>query len=171
MRRIPGRIVGQTTDEEGRRGFVLTLQAREQHIRREKATSNICSNQALNALAAAVYMSALGKQGMQDVGKLNIQHSYYAKKQLSQVEGISVVFDQPFFNEFVIRVEGSIDQINKELLKEGMIGGYNLGKDYPDLDGHMLLAITELRTKQEINRLAEVLEGLVCQQKNHLSLK
>lgn len=171
MRRIPGRIVGQTVDQDGKRGFVLTLQAREQHIRREKATSNICSNQALNALAAAVYMSALGKQGMQQVGHLNIQKAHYARNRLSQVDGVSIVFDQPFFNEFVVRIEAPIDEVNGELLKNGIIGGYNLVRDYPELTGHMLLAITELRTKQEIDRLAEVLEGLLCQQKNHLSLK
>lgn len=171
MRRIPGRIVGQTVDEDGQRGFVLTLQAREQHIRREKATSNICSNQALNALAAAVYMSSLGKQGIQEVGRLNIRKSYYARKRLSRIKGVTLTFEQPFFNEFVIRVDQCISEINRILFTEGIIGGYDLGKDYPELQGHLLLAVTELRTKQEIDRFADVLEGLLCQQKNHLSLK
>lgn len=171
MRRIPGRIVGQTVDENGQRGFVLTLQAREQHIRREKATSNICSNQALNALAAAVYMSALGKQGIQEVGHLNIRKSHYAKERLSKIEGVTIAFNQPFFNEFVIRIDRCVSEINRMLFKGGIIGGYDLGKEYPELQGYLLLAVTELRTKQEIDQLANVLEGLLCQQKNHLSLK
>jgi glycine dehydrogenase subunit 1 len=159
MRQIPGRIVGQTKDEQGRRGFVLTLQAREQHIRREKATSNICSNQALNALAASVAMTALGKQGVQESARLNVQKTQYAKRVIAALEGYEIVFDSPVFNEFVVKSPGSVGQINKALLAHGIIGGYDLSRDYPELANHMLIAVTELRTKEEIDRLATGLEG------------
>ncbi|SFJ32436.1 aminomethyl-transferring glycine dehydrogenase subunit GcvPA [Thermoflavimicrobium dichotomicum] len=161
MRRIPGRIVGQTVDEEGVRGFVLTLQAREQHIRRDKATSNICSNQALNALAASVYMSALGKQGMQEVARLNVNKAHYAKKRLVEVNGVEDVFHQPFFNEFVVKLSRPVKEVNAKLLEQGIIGGYDLGRDYPELKDHMLIAVTEVRTKEEIEQLAKGLEGLL----------
>lgn len=160
MRKMPGRVVGQTVDEEGQRGFVLTLQAREQHIRRDKATSNICSNQALNALAAAVYLSALGKRGIVEVAKQNIQKAHYAKKRLSQVKGVQVVDEQPFFNEFVIQLDQPVAEVNKKLLDKGILGGYDLERVYPERKGQMLIAVTELRTKEEIDLLAECLEGL-----------
>ncbi|OYD09874.1 aminomethyl-transferring glycine dehydrogenase subunit GcvPA [Paludifilum halophilum] len=161
MRKVPGRIVGQTVDEDGVRGFVLTLQAREQHIRREKATSNICSNQALNALGAAVYMTALGKEGLQEVSRLNLNKAHYAQKRLTQIPGVEPVFEQPFFNEFAVKLSRPASEINKKLLREGMIGGYDLGRDYPELEGSMLLAVTEMRTKEEIEELARVLEGVL----------
>ncbi|MBA4600872.1 aminomethyl-transferring glycine dehydrogenase subunit GcvPA [Thermoactinomyces mirandus] len=161
MRRIPGRIVGQTVDEEGVRGFVLTLQAREQHIRRDKATSNICSNQALMALAASVYMSSLGKKGMQEVARLNIQKAHYAKKRLALVPGVRIVHEQPFFNEFVIELDRPAKEINRELIKLGIIGGYDLGRINPAWKKQMLIAVTEVRTKEEIDLLAEGLGGLL----------
>ncbi|MDR6224704.1 aminomethyl-transferring glycine dehydrogenase subunit GcvPA [Desmospora profundinema] len=161
MRKVPGRIVGQTVDEEGKRGFVLTLQAREQHIRREKATSNICSNQALNALAAAVWMTALGKQGVQELARLNLDKAGYARKRLSQVPGVEPLFNQPFFNEFAVKLAKPVGMVNQALLQQGIIGGYDLGRDYPEYEGAMLLAVTELRTREEIDGLARVLEGLV----------
>ncbi|MCF6094197.1 aminomethyl-transferring glycine dehydrogenase subunit GcvPA [Microaerobacter geothermalis] len=160
MRRMPGRIVGQTKDEEGRRGFVLTLQAREQHIRREKATSNICSNQALNALAAAVWMTALGKQGLQEIAMLNLQKAHYAQKEISCLDGFETAFDAPFFNEFVIKVPSSVGEMNKQLLQKGIIGGYDLGREYQELDGHMLIAVTEMRTKEQIDQLVNGLGGV-----------
>lgn len=160
MRRIPGRIVGQTTDEDGKRGFVLTLQAREQHIRREKATSNICSNQALNALASAVAMTAIGKTGIQEMARQNLQKAYYARKQLQQVSGVEVPFAGPFFNEFVIKTEKPVDEVNRYLLSKNIIGGYDLGRDYPEWKGHMLVAVTELRTKEEIDALVSGLEEI-----------
>lgn len=161
MRRIPGRIVGQTVDEDGVRGFVLTLQAREQHIRRDKATSNICSNQALNALAASVYMSALGKQGIQDVARLNINKAHYAQQKLAKVSGVTVPFAKPFFNEFVIQLNKPVKDILDKLLELGILAGYDLGRDYPELEGHLLIAVTEMRTKEEIDQLADALEGLL----------
>ncbi|QYR22970.1 aminomethyl-transferring glycine dehydrogenase subunit GcvPA [Paenibacillus sp. sptzw28] len=164
MRRIPGRIVGQTVDRDGKRGFVLTLQAREQHIRREKATSNICSNQALLALCASVYMSTMGKQGMHDVALLNVRKTHYAAGQMSSPDaahpGLTTPFQAPFFNEFVVRLPESADvqAVNAKLLRAGYIGGYDLGAAYPELQGHMLIAVTERRTKDEIDSFIRELE-------------
>lgn len=156
MRKVPGRLVGQTVDEDGKRGFVLTLQAREQHIRREKATSNICSNQALNALAASVAMTALGKKGVKEMAAQNIKKAYYAKRAL-QNAGIEVVFNGPSFNEFVIKLANPVKKVNEKLIKKGIIGGYDLGLTYPELEKHMLVAVTELRTKEEIDMFVKEL--------------
>jgi glycine dehydrogenase subunit 1 len=163
MRRMPGRIVGQTVDRDGKRGFVLTLQAREQHIRREKATSNICSNQALLALCASVYLSTMGKQGLLDVANLNVQKAHYASRVLGSHKGIEVKFNSPFFNEFVVKLGDDINvkEVNAKLLQEGFIGGYDLGRDYPELAGHMLVAVTEQRSKEDIEQFAARLEEAV----------
>ncbi|UOF92938.1 aminomethyl-transferring glycine dehydrogenase subunit GcvPA [Fodinisporobacter ferrooxydans] len=161
VRRVPGRIAGQTKDSEGRRGFVLTLQAREQHIRREKASSNICSNQALNALAATVYMSYMGKQGLQDVANLNIQKANYAKKRLSEVAGVELVFSAYTFNEFAVRLQKPVADVNKQLLQKGIIGGYELERNYPELANCMLIAVTEQLTKDDIDVFAARLGEIV----------
>ncbi|SFE77199.1 glycine dehydrogenase subunit 1 [Paenibacillus algorifonticola] len=162
MRRIPGRIVGQTVDKDGKRGFVLTLQAREQHIRREKATSNICSNQALLALCASIYMSVLGKAGMQEVGLLNARKAHYTAS-VAANGPLSLAFSAPFFNEFVLKLPDSADlaAVSAKLLQAGYIGGYNLGDAYPELKNHMLIAVTERRTKEEINAFIRELEACV----------
>ncbi|ADC48402.1 glycine dehydrogenase subunit 1 [Alkalihalophilus pseudofirmus OF4] len=160
MRKVPGRLVGQTTDENGQRGFVLTLQAREQHIRREKATSNICSNQALNALAASVAMTALGKAGMKEAAYQNLQKAAYAKKQLKE-NGVEVLEGAPSYNEFIIKLGKPIEEINQGLLDKGFIGGYDLGFYYPEYQDHMLVCVTEVRTKEEIDQFAKELGALV----------
>ncbi|WP_088830003.1 aminomethyl-transferring glycine dehydrogenase subunit GcvPA [Paenibacillus tyrfis] len=163
MRRMPGRIVGQTVDRDGKRGFVLTLQAREQHIRREKATSNICSNQALLALCASVYLSTMGKEGMREVASLNLQKSHYTARKLAKLEGPSLPFTAPFFNEFVVSLpaNANIADLNERLLEAGFIGGLDLGRYYPELQNHMLVAVTEKRTKAEIDEFAARLGELV----------
>jgi glycine dehydrogenase subunit 1 len=158
MRKIPGRIVGQTEDLDGKRAFVLTLQAREQHIRREKATSNICSNQSLNALAAAVYMSVMGKEGLKEAAKLCIKKAHYAYNELIKSGSCKPVFNKPFFKEFAVKTVVNSRTVKDELLMDGILGGYLLEQDYPELKNSLLFCVTEKRSKEEIDRLVKLME-------------
>jgi len=161
VHKMAGRIVGQTIDRNGERGFVLTLSAREQHIRREKASSNICSNEALMALAAAVYLTALGKQGLRQVAELCYHKAHYAAEQLSGLPGFQVLDQRPFFQEFPLRCPRPVAEINDYLLDEwGIIGGYDLGREDPRWANTMLVCVTELNTKDQIDDLVEALGAL-----------
>lgn len=160
LRKMPGRIVGQTTDKQGKRSFTLTIQAREQHIRREKATSNICSNHALNALAATIYLTVMGKQGLREVASLSLQKAHYAFSQMTKIQGFSAPFTGSFFKEFVLTTPIPPEELNRQLLKDAIIGGYPLEKHYPELKNSWMIAVTEQRTKAEIDKLAEKLGGI-----------
>jgi glycine dehydrogenase subunit 1 len=157
LRRMPGRVVGATTDAAGRSGFVLTLQTREQHIRRERATSNICTNEALNALAATVYLTALGPQGLRGVAELCLRKAHYAAKRINALPGFALRFDRPFFKEFTVRCPMPPGELNAALLERGIIGGYELGRAYPTLADSMLFCVTEMNTREEIDLLVAVL--------------
>lgn len=161
LRLMPGRIVGATVDTEGKRGFTLTLQTREQHIRREKATSNICSNQALNALAAAVYLSLMGPDGIREAAELCLQKAHYAEERITGISGFSRAFPGPFFKEFTLKCPVPASQINEKLLDDGFLAGLDLGQFYPEMENYLLVAVTEKRTREEIDSFAEQLEGLL----------
>lgn len=153
MRKMPGRIAGETVDKNGKRGFVLTLQTREQHIRREKATSNICSNQSLNALAATIYLTVMGKKGLAEVANLCLQKAHYTYNELIRTGLFSPAFNAPFFKEFTVKYNGSVEALNKRLLESRIIGGYDLGKDYQEYKDFWLVAVTEKRTREDIDSL------------------
>jgi glycine dehydrogenase subunit 1 len=160
MRKMPGRIVGETVDKNGKRGFVLTLQTREQHIRREKATSNICSNQSLNALTASIYLTTMGKRGLTDVALLCMQKAHYAYDQLIKTGLFKPAFKAPFFKEFALRYNRDVSKLNKSLLGKKIIGGYELRKSYSELKDGWLVAITEKRTKEDIDCLVREVASL-----------
>jgi len=162
MRQMPGRIVGSTVDKDNKRGFVLTLQAREQHIRREKATSNICSNEALCALRALIYSSLLGKQGFVDLANLNYQKAEFAKATLEKVSGVKVKRSAPTFNEFTVCLPKNADEVVCKMISKGFACGFPLGRFYKGMDNYLLVAVTEKRTKEEIVQFANSLEAALC---------
>ena len=156
VRKIPGRLVGMTVDKDNKRGFILTLQAREQHIRREKAASNICTNQALMALAAAVYLSMLGNQ-LKDLAYINLQKSHYAYEKIKQLDNFNAAFTSPFFNEFVIKCN-NIGNLFLKMQENNIVPGLDLGKCYPELKNHMLSCVTEMHSKEDIDNLIELMK-------------
>jgi glycine dehydrogenase subunit 1 len=161
-RRMPGRIAGETTDADGRRGFVLTLQTREQHIRREKATSNICTAQALNALAGVIYLSWLGREGLPELGELLIQRTAYAQTRLAEIDGVELIHNRPVVREFAIRVDASADAVVAACQEQGINPGLALERHYPEYPGGLLVAITEQRSRDDIDRLAATLASVLA---------
>ncbi|MCK4307838.1 aminomethyl-transferring glycine dehydrogenase subunit GcvPA [candidate division WOR-3 bacterium] len=162
IRKMPGRIIGRTEDVEGKRGFVMTLQTREQHIRRERATSNICTNEGLCAIATCVYLTVMGAQGIREVGEICYEKAHYLAKRISEVPGFSLSYDTPFFNEFLVHTPIEASQIVKELLKDNIFAGIPMSKFYKERTNELLIAVTEKRTREELDYFVEKLKSFNC---------
>jgi glycine dehydrogenase subunit 1 len=170
LRRMPGRIAGETEDVDGRRGFVLALQTREQHIRRERATHNICTSQALNALAGIVYLSWLGKRGFVELGELLVRRTAYTRERLAALEGVELLHDAPVVREFALRLAAPVAEVLDRVADEGIAAGYPLGREYPEFSDGLLVALTERRSKEDIDRLTDALGRAISEARRDVEL-